>query len=99
MSLWIRSQDKEQLLQVERLFLRDKMICTNIREVLGWTLLGEYQTKERAIEILNEIQKKLQPMYKVTSEFKKSELTGKYNWVENSEYMPFQSQVYEMPEI
>lgn len=55
MSLWIRSQDKEQLLQVERLFLRDKMICTNIREVLGWTLLGEYSSKKRALEVLDEI--------------------------------------------
>ena len=49
MDLWIRSQDKEQLLKVERLFLRDKMICTNISEVLGWTLLGEYSSKERAL--------------------------------------------------
>lgn len=56
MDLWIRSQDKEQLLQVERLFLRDKMICTNIREVLGWTLLGEYSSKERALEVLDKIQ-------------------------------------------
>lgn len=55
MSLWIRGQDKEQLLQVERLFLRDKMICTNIREALGWTPLGEYNTKERALEVLDEI--------------------------------------------
>lgn len=31
------------------------MICTNIREVLGWTPLGEYSTKERALEVLDEI--------------------------------------------
>lgn len=65
MDLWIRSQDKEQLLQVERLFLRDKMICTNISEVLGWTLLGEQSSKERALEVLDEIQNKLETINEV----------------------------------
>ena len=59
--------------------------------------LGTYKTKERALEILDEIQKLLQPIYKITSEFKKSEMTGNCQWIENQEYIPIQTKVYEMP--
>ena len=40
----------------------------------------------------------LKPIYKITSDFKKSEITGNCQWVENQEYIPIQSKVYEMPE-
>ena len=64
MELWIRSQDKRHLLLVKNISLAEY-------EVEGvWTLetdldngidleLGVYNTKERALEVLDEIQSKL----------------------------------------
>lgn len=61
MELWVRSQDKSMLLKVERLG-----ISFNTRTDLDRYEIeaddypiGDYKTKERAVEILNEIQSKL----------------------------------------
>ena len=59
MELWIRSQNKEDLILIQNsIFVYDNEIhckenTTYIRK------LGEYDTKERAIEILNEIENKI----------------------------------------
>lgn len=59
MELWIRSQDRERLMK-----------ATDIRvaylEHIGWLIedcdeLGRYKSKERALQILDEIQNILQP--------------------------------------
>ena len=51
MVLWVRSQDKKALIPI------NKMI-TNTCEVLFYDgiILGTYETKERALEVLDEIQ-------------------------------------------
>lgn len=58
MELWIRSQSKETLMKVTKVHICDGVIFAN-----GYTefdeRIGEYATKERAIEILDEIQKLL----------------------------------------
>lgn len=76
MNLWIRSQDKEDLIKVDNLGLAylgkynfvDKIgdihreeyhICQF--EENCHTTLGYYKTKERAIEVLDEIQNILKP--------------------------------------
>ncbi len=59
MELWIRSQDKNELCKVNRLFLggsEEKTICATVNETIGVTFLGGYKTKERALEVLDEIQ-------------------------------------------
>lgn len=61
MELWIRSQDRRVLVKVDNIFLNanyeNKMICCNDN---GETVdLGHYETKERALEVLDEIQEKL----------------------------------------
>lgn len=57
MKLWIRSQDKEEIIQIIRLFVKESYanyeICANVNS--GFAILGEYKTKERALEILDEI--------------------------------------------
>lgn len=57
MELWIRSQDKRILQKVDNIFLdanyEDKRISTYDGESIE---LGTYKTKERAIEVLDEIQ-------------------------------------------
>ena len=66
MELWIRSQDKEALRKVNcSLYLREDLSDYANGEV--WFIvssgdkLGEYATKERALEVLDEIQNLLKP--------------------------------------
>lgn len=70
MNLWIRSQDKEYLGEVSKLFysydeIDDKhlirtFVIDNLRN--GIIQLGTYKTKERALEVLDEIQRLLFPV-------------------------------------
>lgn len=57
MNLWMRSQDKRILQKVDNIFLdanyEDKRISTHDGNNVE---LGTYKTKERAIEVLDEIQ-------------------------------------------
>lgn len=51
--LWIRTQDKTRLLKVSEIeLLNEYYITTNYYAMV----LGEYSTKERAMEVLDEIQ-------------------------------------------
>lgn len=66
MELWIRSQDKTILQKIDNLLISDGdnvegtfNIYTN--SLPAQNVLGEYKTKERAIEILDEIQNILKP--------------------------------------
>lgn len=58
MDLWIRSQNREDLSKVEHLGVYDKKIYINGYEEHGYCI-GDYATKERALEVLDEIQKKI----------------------------------------
>lgn len=57
MELWIRSQDKERLIRADNLHIlkSDKRKPTYRINSL-YHSLGAYETKERALEVLNEIQ-------------------------------------------
>ena len=67
MDLWIRSQDKRMLTKVDYLYLE----VNYGREILGGNhyminqSLGIYESKERALEVLNEIQNILNPKYMI----------------------------------
>ena len=70
MNLWIRSQDKERLIKVSNVqyTYRKGDLYSDVRgkHYIGTyydnlEILGEYTTKERALEILNEIQNILKP--------------------------------------
>ena len=72
MELWIRSQDKMNLVKINQVSLNyqdNKQIIANyipdFFENSGayYELLGTYETKERAIEVLDEIQDLLQNAY------------------------------------
>ena len=58
MELWIRSQDKMNLVKVYNVFLNANYDNKRISTYDGDsnTTLGEYKTKERALEVLDEIQ-------------------------------------------
>ena len=62
MELWIRSQDKEALLKVNNGLMywedTDKRNCVVIKETsTNLSILGAYKTKERSLEVLDEIEK------------------------------------------
>ena len=62
MNLWVRSQDKRILQKVDNIFLDANYENKRISTYDGDNVeLGTYKTKERAIEVLNEIQNILKP--------------------------------------
>ena len=57
MELWIRSQDKERLFKINGIYLeseKDKHYIMGFSDDYCW--VGHYKTKERALEVLDEIQ-------------------------------------------
>lgn len=98
MKLWIRSQDKRILQKVDNVYLNanydNRRICTNDSRDYE-SDLGEYKTKERALEVLDEIQNKLlKSKYDKASE----------NYGKHSDYKDIlieissSTYVYQMPE-
>lgn len=61
MELWIRSQNKELLVKVSDLYVVKGVECKNLED--GYDIengdfrFGRYRTKERALEVLDEIEK------------------------------------------
>ena len=116
MELWIRSQNRESLLKVEKIFYFNtcpEMESTGRNVILKkeWIgeknciELGEYPTKERALEVLDEIQKILMPPITVlvNKEFAREDMKTITNedvvFVRNdAEVKPlYDDYVYEMP--
>lgn len=102
MELWIRSQSKKQLANITGLIVVDNEIrgFTNQKDYYE---LGTYETKERAIEILDEIQGLLQPTitYKpiVQEEYNPSYEYRHFIKVDdNMEVKELSTFVYQMPE-
>lgn len=62
MDLWIRSQDKKQLIEVDKIYLNDYQHYSGGHEYQIVTyddILGTYKTEGRALEVLEEIQKSI----------------------------------------
>ena len=58
MELWIRSQNKEYFAKIDRVEVFDGLNNDwTIQSI--YRVLGNYKTKERALEVLDEIQKRL----------------------------------------
>ena len=64
MELWIRSQDREYLEKLEKIYLWKNSFGEY--KIDGKSELGTYKTKERALEVLDEIQKLLIPIITYT---------------------------------
>ena len=99
MELWIRSQDKNVLENVKGFCItHSSETCWNILNVDTTTRYGTYTTKERALEVLDEIQKILKPKIFL----KKGIITGSFDnqIFTNSDKVEIQelpTYVYEMP--
>lgn len=60
--MWIRSQNREVLVYADKLYIskeNDKYTINFDTCDGSWYCLGTYKSKERAIEVLDEIQKKI----------------------------------------
>lgn len=63
MELWIRSQDRRILQKVDNIFLDANYENKRISTYDGDNIeLGTYKTKERALEVLDEIEKLIKPI-------------------------------------
>lgn len=104
MELWIRSQDKEKLVKCNDIAIKS-FLYNEIPEdewchsIVGYfdkeaeyEILGSYKTKERALEVLDEIQSKLTPNFKINGSYQEMDLTVKA-YLLNTQY----GVIYEMP--
>lgn len=68
MDLWVRSQDKEKLCKIHDLCVRENQNENNETNYVIQDIytMGIYKTKERALEVLDEIQDILKPRMVLT---------------------------------
>ena len=95
MELWIRSQDKENLIKVDEVYIEEiletTVFITNKYNIGEWlieckdTILGVYKTKERALEELDEIQRLI------------TDLQYMSYAIDSSSFFSYRPNVYEMP--
>jgi hypothetical protein len=83
MELWVRSQDKTTLIKCSEIYIAEEKSYL-IKEASSSHILGAYKTIDRALEVLDEIQRHL--IWLLTFEYRTREI---------SSYMP--EFVYEMP--
>lgn len=105
MELWIRSQDKEKLCKIHDLCVHENQNENNETNYVIQDIytMGTYKTKERALEVLDEIQKLLTPKIIIKNEGRDCvALDGtiyRTNIVSNinSDIQQLSTYVYEMP--
>ena len=80
-------------------YINDEYRCSYIYS--DSTCLGEYATKERALEVLDEIQSILKPIIKINYEYDDSQPIMNGEWLksikEESKIEELSTYVYEMP--
>lgn len=59
MELWIRSQDRTTLIRSYEIYISEQQNTYLIRAKRTSHILGAYETYDRALEVLDEIQKKI----------------------------------------
>jgi hypothetical protein len=104
MNLWVRSQDKKKLIKVNEIKI-ESVIDGNSFIYSDITDLGTYKTKERALEVLDEIQNILKPRIMATikpSEEMKELMGGRQfgkikKMKQDMEIKELSTYVYEMP--
>lgn len=94
MELWIRSQDRECLMKVDRVDIDLTNGTYKIKANAFEVILGEYEYKSRALEVLDEIQGKI-----TQNECLKSMISKLSNVKGEEEKIGklFKEMIYEMP--
>ena len=89
--MWIRTQDKETLLNVNCIDMYSLNKYEWIIEACG-NDLGTYKSKERAIEVLDEIQERISPKFNYKGNNEEADLFIK------TQILNSMIAVYQMPE-
>ena len=101
MELWIRSQDRTTLMKVDRLDIDYSNGLYLIKSDGFATLLANYKSEERALEVLDEIQNILKPIIKIKYEYDDSQPIMNGEWLkslkEENKIEELSTYVYEMP--
>ena len=101
MELWIRSQDRTTLMKVDRLDIDYSNGLYLIKSDGFVTLLANYKSEERALEVLDEIQNILKPIIKIKYEYDDSQPIMNGEWLkslkEENTIEELSTYVYEMP--
>lgn len=102
MDLWIRSQDKTILIEANNLLVNDERVVL-LAKTGGRATIGKYKTRERALEVLDEIQELIKPKI-ITTQYQ-SEIKEKnkfeFDLIMNpvkTEIQELSTYIYEMPE-
>lgn len=81
MELWVRSQDKEALMKINNGILyheTDNRNCIVVKESPSYYhIIAEYKTKQRALEVLDEIHQRLIDLQTI-------EYTGDYRFTKRN---------------
>lgn len=91
--MWVRSQDKKTLVKVDKLIIAydtDEKIY-EIHNV--YDSLGVYKSKERALEVLDEIQKIVSPNFNFNGSNEEADLFVK------TQILNCMIRFYQMPEV
>lgn len=100
MELWIRSQDRTFLRKVNTIGIVEGRDFWSIDENLTVSF-GKFKTKERALEVLDEIQNVLKPIFKINYEYDDSQPIIDGEWLKSlkaeSKIEELSCYVYEMP--
>ena len=80
MDLWIRSQDKTKLVKVDKILIENSDIGN-----FEVGMLGTYKTKERALEVLDEIQRLIEDLQYMSYA------------IVNDKFASYRPNVYQMP--
>ena len=83
--MWVRSQDKEFLMKVDNINLGQNRLFTFVGGVTTSFTLGTYKSKERALEVLDEIQRLIEDLKYMEYAIDKNKFCG------------YRSNVYQMP--
>lgn len=94
--MWVRSQDKEFLMKVDNINLglsEPIRIFTYVDGTVTSFILGTYKSKERAIEVLDEIQERISPKFNYKGNNEEADLFIK------TQMLNSMIAVYQMPEV
>ena len=104
MELWIRIQDKTTLIKSYEIYITEQQNKYLIRAKRTSHILGVYNTIERALEVLDEIQNILKPKFKLdTSSIQENGSSCVengvilQNYTANADFIKLDTYVYEMP--
>lgn len=75
MNLWIRSQDREKIVNCNDIVVNGSSIIGYFDKDTEYEDLGTYKSKERALEVLDEIQELLESVH-ITDISKKEGIVG-----------------------